>query len=151
MGMIGQLWDRWREVVVAALIFVVVLAISWEVCAGFGHPRDGANRWAVCVGLSVVVATAAGLVLHKEATRQGRESAGEVVEGDDNRVAGAGARRNALGDRASVGGVPPTTAPASDECGADTAGIEVRGDRNRVAGSGAHDNAFGDGSEVHHP
>ncbi|MEU4206061.1 hypothetical protein AB0B79_37425 [Streptomyces sp. NPDC039022] len=150
--MIRNQWDRWREVVVAALIFVVVLAISWEICAGFGHPHDGANRWAVCVGLAVVMATAAGLVLHKEAARQGRESAGGVVEGDDNRVAGAGAHRNAFGDRASVGGVPPATArPASDERDAEDAGIEVRGNRNRVAGSGAHDNAFGDDSEVRHP
>lgn len=150
--MIRHLWDRWREAVVAALIFVIVLAMSWGVCAGVGHPHDGANRWAVCIGLAVVVATASGLVLHKEAVRQGHKSAGGVVEGDDNRVVGAGAGGNALGDRASVSGVPPTTArPASEERGADDAGIEVRGNRNRVAGSGAHDNAFGDDSEVRHP
>ena len=145
-------WARWREVVLPAVAFVIVATGSWWAMRAIGHPRGGADRWAYSVGLAVVVATAVGVVLH-----QGSGSAGgTVIEGDDNRAAGAGAHHNALGDRASVAGapaqrgssLPPAAAGGSD---VDSGMTQVRGNNNRVAGAGAHDNAFGDDSDVRKP
>lgn len=153
----GQLWARWREVVIAAVVFVLVLCAGWAVCAAAGHPHDGANRWAVCVALAVVVATAAAVVLHKESQHSESSSARGLldVEGEDNRVAGQGASGNTLGNRSSLrskvsgSGRPRGSAVTPD--GSEDQGIRVRGNRNRVAGAGAYDNDFGDDPDPQAP
>ncbi|MFF8996235.1 hypothetical protein ACF09H_41210 [Streptomyces sp. NPDC014983] len=146
-----QLWARGREVVIVAVVFLVVLGISWGVCAAVGHPHDGANRWAVCVAFAVVIATAVGAVVHKQSSARG----GIEIEGDDQRVAGEGAHGNVLGNRSSKRAKAPGSArPHNSTDGPVQSAVEgqnitIRGNRNRVAGAGAYDNDFGDDPDVH--
>ena len=137
-----------KAVAVVAPTFVVVCGGSWVVCFYLGYPHDPEHRWEFCVGLGAVVAAVVQGSLNVTAAKRSRST---VVKGDDNRVVGAGAHHNALGDRSAVkasqqGSGAPSPGPDTDQ---EMDGATVlRGKGNRAAGADAHDNALGDDSRV---
>ncbi|HET9383188.1 MAG TPA: hypothetical protein VFP69_20480 [Streptomyces sp.] len=147
--MTARQWGVLRETGITAVAFLATVGVAWAVCAWIGHPSEGANRWAVCLGFGTVVATAVGTAVHREAAR--RQTAGATsVLGDRNRVAGAGAHHNDFGDRQQPQPAAPAPSPAPSGDAADPpeagADVYVRGTGNRVAGPGASHNRFGDGA-----
>jgi hypothetical protein len=155
-------WRQWREVALTAGAFAVALVVAWLVCKAIGQPDESADLWVVCVGFATAVAAAVGLAVHREAPSPDTASAGPTtVRGDGNRVVGAGASRNDLGDhvpstRPPVPGEQPAPAepgqptqlsPASSENSPPAPGeVRVEGNRNRVVGPGGRDNRLGDGA-----
>lgn len=149
----GQHRDLVIRCGILAVAFVVLLGLSWSLCAWLGHPRDGANRWVVCTAFATVVTGAFGEL----GRRRNKAAPGHTsVSGHDNRVAGAAAHDNTFGDRSNgAGKSTPTARPKkslpspAEEAPLEGGGTDVNGSRNRVAGTGAHHNDFGDEIEGH--
>ncbi|WP_030239797.1 MULTISPECIES: hypothetical protein [unclassified Streptomyces] len=139
-------WGTWLDIGVTAVAFLAAVGLAWAVCAWAGHPQEGANRWAVCIGFATVVATASGFAVHRGIA--GRDAGATTVLGDRNRVAGTGAHHNDFGDRLPPARpVPPSPGTAGQPPVPETGGgdVHVRGNSNRVAGPNASHNTFGDG------